>query len=67
MPQSPPIITILKCAECLEPLHSRIIRHRGKSFGPNILRNRAELFCPLCDKTQNLLGAYKRQLTKKIE
>lgn len=54
---------VLKCQDCGEFLHARVVTKRQSKNGPLEKLKRQELFCPNCDKPTNLISAYKKQKT----
>lgn len=52
---------IAKCRKCGSNLLTRIVPMPVKGAMSLMLRNRAQLFCPTCNKSTNLINEYKKQ------
>jgi len=52
---------VLECLGCKEYLHVRMVGEVFNHKGKECRRFKQEVFCPLCDKSDNIRNQYKNQ------
>lgn len=61
MPKKENIETVLKCAECGEFLHTRVVGEVINHEGKDVRRYKTEVFCPMCKTSNRIFNHYKKQ------